>query len=136
MNIGWSWTLELIIEETKSINVETKFHDEYKKQPLKTFTSTTRFGFVPDGRNKRFQDYRCKDASNEWWGYFNHLHYYMIYGTLMKMFLTMLLSNLQQKKCTSTKDVHKEIHQAINITIWFSQGEKCTKLNTSNMCNV
>jgi hypothetical protein len=32
-------------------------------------------------------------------------------------------------------DVHKEIYQTFNLTMWFSQGEKCTKLNTSNMCN-
>jgi hypothetical protein len=35
-----------------------------KKQPLKTLTSTTRFGHVPNGRNKIFQDYRCKYAHN------------------------------------------------------------------------
>jgi hypothetical protein len=53
----------------------------------------------------------------------------------MKMYLTMLLSNLQGKQWTCMRDVHKEIHQAMNLTMWFSQGEKCTKLNTSNMCN-
>ncbi len=35
------------------------------KQPLKTFTSTTRFGYVPNGKNKRFQYHRCKDACSE-----------------------------------------------------------------------
>jgi hypothetical protein len=34
------------------------------------------------------------------------------------------------------EDVHMEIDQAINIATWISQGEKCTKLNTSNMCNL
>jgi hypothetical protein len=33
-------------------------------------------------------------------------------------------------------NVHKEIHQAINLTMWVSYGEKCTKLNTSNMCDL
>jgi hypothetical protein len=40
----------------------------------------------------------------------------------MKMFLTMLLSNMQRKKCTNMEDVHKEIHQAIKLAMWFSQG--------------
>jgi len=34
------------------------------------------------------------------------------------------------------KDVHMEMDQAINPAMWISQGEKCTKLNTSNMCNL
>jgi hypothetical protein len=45
------------------VNVETKHPKEYDKQPLKTFRSTTKFGYGPDGRTKRFQDYRCRDAS-------------------------------------------------------------------------
>jgi hypothetical protein len=32
------------------------------------------------------------------------------------------------------EDVHKEIHQAINLATWVSQGEKCNKLNSSDMC--
>ncbi len=32
------------------------------------------------------------------------------------------------------EDVHMEMDQAINLlAMWISQGEKCTKLNTSNM---
>ncbi len=95
-NIGWSWTLKLIIEKFEKINVETKCHDAYEKQPPKTFTSTTGFGYVPDGRNRRFQDCRCRDANNEWWGYFNCLQYYKIYGMAMKMFLKMLLNNYNE----------------------------------------
>jgi hypothetical protein len=33
------------------------------------------------------------------------------------------------------EDVHMEIDHAINLATWISQGEKCTKLNISNMCN-
>jgi len=54
----------------------------------------------------------------------------------MKAFMTKFLSNMQWKQYTSMEDVHKEIHQAINLATWLSQGEKCTKLNTSNMCNL
>jgi hypothetical protein len=54
----------------------------------------------------------------------------------MKMYLTMFLSNLQQKQWIGMGDVHQEIHHAINLTMWFSQGENSTKLNTSNMCNL
>ncbi len=31
MNIGWSWTLKLIIEKIEWTNVETKYHKEYEK---------------------------------------------------------------------------------------------------------
>jgi hypothetical protein len=54
---------------------------------------------------------------------------------MTKMYLTMLMSNLQPKKWRSKGDVHKEIYSAINLTMWTSHGEKCIKLNTSNMCN-
>jgi len=30
------------------------------------------------------------------------------------------------------QDVHMEMDQVINLATWISQGEKCTKLNTSN----
>ncbi len=62
----WNWLLKNL-----KVNVETKHPKEYDKQPLKTFRSTTKFGYGPDGRTKRFQDYRCRDASLviEWWGY-------------------------------------------------------------------
>jgi hypothetical protein len=106
----WSWTLKLNIEKIKWTKVETKHHEEYEKQPLKTFTSTTKCGYVPNGRKRRSQDYRYRDVCSEWWGYSNRLQYYNIYGTMMKMYLKMLLSNLQQKQCTSIEDVHKEIH--------------------------
>jgi hypothetical protein len=45
-----------------NVNVKTKNHEEYEKQPLKTLMSTIRCGYVPDGKKKRFQDYRCKDV--------------------------------------------------------------------------
>ncbi len=35
------------------------------KQPLKTLTSTTRFGYVPNGKKKRFQNYKCRYACSE-----------------------------------------------------------------------
>jgi hypothetical protein len=35
------------------------------KQPLKTLTSTTKFGYVSNGRKRKFQDCRCRDASSE-----------------------------------------------------------------------
>ncbi len=35
------------------------------RQPLKTPTNTTKFGYVPNGRKKRYQTYRCKDACSE-----------------------------------------------------------------------
>jgi hypothetical protein len=57
----WIWLLKKL-----NVNVETKSHKKYEKQPLKTLTSTTRFGNVPNGRNKRFQDCRCRDVSNHW----------------------------------------------------------------------
>jgi hypothetical protein len=47
-----------------NVNVETKSHEEYEKQPLKTLTSTTRCGYVPNGRKKRFQNYRCRDVGS------------------------------------------------------------------------
>ncbi len=56
----------MIIENIEWTNVETKHHKEYDKQPLKTFTSTTKFGYVLDGRKKRFQDYGCKYVGNHW----------------------------------------------------------------------
>jgi hypothetical protein len=31
MNIGWSWTLKLIIEKIEWTNVETKHRKEYEK---------------------------------------------------------------------------------------------------------
>ncbi len=34
------------------------------KQPINTFTNTTRFGCVPNGRKRRFQDCKCKDVGN------------------------------------------------------------------------
>jgi hypothetical protein len=56
MNSGWNWTLK--------VNVETKHHKEYEKKPLKTLKNTTIFGYVPIGRKKKFQDYKCRNASN------------------------------------------------------------------------
>jgi hypothetical protein len=35
------------------------------KNPLKTIMNT-RFGHVPDGRKKRFQDYRCRNVGSHW----------------------------------------------------------------------
>ncbi len=32
--------------------------------------------------------------------------------------------------------IHMEMDQAINLAMWISQGQKCTKLNTFNMCNL
>jgi hypothetical protein len=40
--------LKLNIEKIKWTNVETKCHEEYEKQPLKTLTNTTIYGYVPD----------------------------------------------------------------------------------------
>jgi hypothetical protein len=54
--------LKLIIENLK-VNVETKHLKGHEKQPLKTFRSTTKFGYGCDGKAQRFQDYRCRDAS-------------------------------------------------------------------------
>jgi hypothetical protein len=34
------------------------------------------------------------------------------------------------------EDVHMEIDQAINLAMWISKGEKYTKLNNFNMCNI
>ncbi len=34
------------------------------------------------------------------------------------------------------EDVHMEMDHTINLAMWNSQGEKCNKLNTSNMCNL
>jgi hypothetical protein len=45
-----------------NVNVEAKSHKKYEKQPLKTFMSTTIFGYVFYGRKKRFQNYRCRDT--------------------------------------------------------------------------
>jgi hypothetical protein len=55
---------------------------------------------------------------------------------MMKMFITKFLSNQPQKQCIGMEDVHMEIDQAINLATWISQGEKCTKLNTFNICNI
>jgi hypothetical protein len=33
---------------------------------LKAFTNTTGFGYVPNGRKKRVQDYRCRDRGSGW----------------------------------------------------------------------
>jgi hypothetical protein len=49
-----------------NVNVETNSHKKYDKQPLKTLTSTTIFGYVPNGKKERFQHYRCRDASSHW----------------------------------------------------------------------
>jgi hypothetical protein len=54
----------------------------------------------------------------------------------MKMFITKFLNNRPQKQCTCMEDVHMEMDQAINLAMWISQGQKSTKLNTSNMCNL
>jgi hypothetical protein len=32
--------------------------------------------------------------------------------------------------------VHMEMDHAVNLATWNLHGEKCTKLNTSNMCNI
>ncbi len=52
--------------EKLNVNVETKSHKKYDKQPLKTLTNTTKFGYVPNGRKEKFQDCKCKYASNHW----------------------------------------------------------------------
>ncbi len=49
-----------------NVNVETKIHKEYEKQTLKILMSITIFGYVLNGRKKKYQDYRCKDAGNHW----------------------------------------------------------------------
>jgi len=55
--------LKLLVETIKC-DVDTNSHKEYDKRSLKTLMSTTKFGYVLDGRKKRVQDYRCKDPSN------------------------------------------------------------------------
>jgi hypothetical protein len=47
-----------------NVNVEIMSHKEYDKQPLKTLMSTITVGYVLDGKNKKFQNYKCKYASN------------------------------------------------------------------------
>jgi hypothetical protein len=130
-NCGTMQMLKWILVEVKHLNWLLKKSNELilrlktmnLKQPLNTLTRTTRFGYVPNGRKKKSQDYKCRDVNNEWWGYYNWLQYYNIYGTMMKMYLKMLMSNLQWKQWIGMGDVHKEIHQAINLTTWFSNGE-------------
>jgi hypothetical protein len=39
---------------------------KYDKQPLKTLMRTTKFGYVPNGRNKKFQNCKCKYVSSHW----------------------------------------------------------------------
>jgi len=55
-------------------------HKEYETQPLKTFISTIGFGYVPYGKKKRFQVYRCRDVGShrmmgnpKWNGFFLEL---------------------------------------------------------------
>jgi hypothetical protein len=49
-----------------NVNVETMSPKEYDKQPLKTLMRTTRFGYVPNGRNKKFRNCKCKYVNSHW----------------------------------------------------------------------
>jgi hypothetical protein len=44
-------------------NIETKHHEI--EVTTKNSSSTTKFGYVPNGRKRRSQDYRSKDVGNE-----------------------------------------------------------------------
>ncbi len=35
------------------------------KKPLNTLNNTNKVGYVPNGRKRRSQDYKCRDAGNE-----------------------------------------------------------------------
>jgi hypothetical protein len=48
-----------------NVNLEIKSHTKYEKKPLKTPTSITKIGYVPNGRKKRFQDYRCGNVGSQ-----------------------------------------------------------------------
>jgi hypothetical protein len=105
-----------------NVYVETRSRREYDKQPLKTPTSTTKFGYFPNGSKEKFEDYRCK-AIIEWRGSSNCLQDYKIYGTVMKMFITKFLSNQPRKQCTSLKDVHMEMDQAKPSRVDFTRSK-------------
>jgi hypothetical protein len=73
INYGIMQVLKWILAEVKHLNWLLKKSNELMlkqramnlKQPLKTLTSTTRFGYVPNGRKRRSQDYRLRDACSE-----------------------------------------------------------------------
>ncbi len=56
----WNWLLKKL-----NVNVEINSHKKYEKQSLKTLTSITKIGYVPGGRKKRFQDYRCRNVGSQ-----------------------------------------------------------------------
>jgi len=55
----WNWLLIKLNELMLRQNV-------INKQPLKTFMSTTKFGYVPACRKKIFQNCRCRNVSSHW----------------------------------------------------------------------
>jgi hypothetical protein len=57
----WNWLLKKL-----NVNVETNSHKNYEKKPPKTLESTTRCGYVLDGRNKIFQDSMCRYVGSRW----------------------------------------------------------------------
>ncbi len=71
INCGTMQVLKWILVEVKHLKWLLKKLNELMlrqktmnlKQPLKTLTSTTKFGYVPNGRKKKYQDCRCRYAS-------------------------------------------------------------------------
>jgi len=57
----WNYLLK-----KSNVNIETNNHKKYDKHPLKTLTSTTIFGYVPNNGKGKNQNYRCRDASIHW----------------------------------------------------------------------
>ncbi len=57
--------------------------------------NTTGFGYVPDGRRREFKTIDVKiEVVVDYWGPFDYLQDYKIYGMVMKMFITKFLSSL------------------------------------------
>ncbi len=73
INCGIMQVLKWILVEVKHFNWLLKKLNELMlrqktmnlKQPLKTLTSTTKFGNVPNGRKRKSQDCKCRNASSE-----------------------------------------------------------------------
>jgi len=72
-NCGTMQVLKWILDKIKHLNWLLKKMNELilklkamnLKQQLNTITSTTRFGYVPNGRKKRSQDYKCWYVGSE-----------------------------------------------------------------------
>jgi hypothetical protein len=104
--------------------------------------NTIKFEFVPACGEERAKKCKCKVPGRGWiWASINHLQDYKIYGTMIKMFKSKFMSNLQQPPRNNpwpTNPANRNFKTQFHRRLTFSKPRLETKHNfylvKNNLC--